>query len=216
MKCRGVVFDLDGTLLNTLPDITGVINSVTGSIGMSPRSESQIRQAVGAGVEELLRRLGVPESRNKLLAEQVEAMYARIPDSQATVYPGVREMILAVADSGIQVFILSNKPLTGLYKSVRDHLSDLPFSAVAGSELGKPAKPSSGTLLEMLGSAGISAGEALVVGDGEADVKVAEAAGTGHMAVLWGYRSRDALAAAGAVDFAETPEEVIEFINTWT
>lgn len=213
MRYDAVVFDLDGTLINTLPDITRTVNSVVGQIGMAPFSENQIEPAVGSGVEILLRKLGVPEELNHPFSHQVSSMYAAMDSSEAVVYSGVREMLSEIILSGVYVCILSNKPEKGIHKTLSDHFADFTFHGIRGSSPGRPAKPSPEALLDMLCELEIPPEKALMVGDGESDALVSKAAGTGHLAVLWGFRNREILCDAGAVNFAETTFDILKFMG---
>lgn len=213
MKYDAVILDLDGTLINTLPDITDVVNSVIGNIGMSPCSEDRIRAAVGSGVEALLRKLGVPEQWNGPLAGEIASGYVRIKHSKAFVYPGVKEMLDRLFQGVDHVCVLSNKPMGGVLTSLKDHLPGYTFSRIGGSALGVPAKPCPDTMLEILGELGVEPARALMIGDGEHDCEVSMAAGTDHLGVLWGYRTRDILEGAGAENFAETPQDVLKFTD---
>ena len=209
MKYEALILDLDGTLINTLPDIVKVVNSVTGRMGMPPCSEEKIRSSVGNGVEALLRNIGVPEQWNRQLSYEVSAGYRHMSHSSAWVYTGVREMLDVLVKSSISVCILSNKPIGGVRRSLADHLPEYSFASIGGASSGLPAKPDPGMLLEMLKELRIHPEKALVIGDGEADVMTASAAGADHVAVLWGYRSRDELSAAGATTFAERPMDIV-------
>jgi phosphoglycolate phosphatase len=212
MKYNSVVFDLDGTLLNTLPDIVLILNTVIEQIGMTEKTEAQIRAGVGFGVEHLLRYLGVPEQWNSALASEVEGRYARIKESRATLYPGVREMILELKTAGIKMGILSNKPQQGLEKTVSEHLAFAEFVSVRGSKPGKPSKANPDELIEMLRVFKTDRSSVLVAGDGEPDIQVSLAAGVDCVSVLWGFRTKDALEKSGACMFAETPRDVVRFI----
>jgi phosphoglycolate phosphatase len=213
MAYDAVVLDLDGTLLNTLPDITRIVNSVIEGIGMAPRGEEHIRKAVGSGVEAMLARLGVPGRWKAPLADEIGYRYANLKTSAASVYPGVGIMLDSMFRSGMPVCILSNKPSRAVLRSLEVHFPGRRFSAVRGALPGKPAKPGPDALLEILDEIGVEPPNALLAGDGEPDVGAAAAAGTGHIAVLWGYRDRSALERAGAVNFAETPWELLSFMG---
>ncbi|MCK5131803.1 MAG: HAD family hydrolase [Candidatus Sabulitectum sp.] len=212
MKYDTVIFDLDGTLVNTIPDIVTVVNSVIEQIGMTKKTEEQVSAGVGFGVEHLLRTLGVPEQLNSSLALEVEGGYASMKDSKAFVYPGVLKMIIDLSRAGIKLFVLSNKPQRGLEKSLSDHLAFAEFQSARGSQLGKPAKPLPDVLLRMLSEFNISPETVIMVGDGEPDVLVSKAAGVDCLSVLWGFRTRKALEAEGAKMFAETPADVVDLI----
>ncbi len=212
MKYGTVIFDLDGTLINTIPDIASIVNSVIADIGMAEKTESQIRAGVGFGIEHLLRALGVPEQWNSPLAMEVEGRYARLKESKAFLYPGVHGMITELAGAGIKMGILSNKPQRGLEMSVSDHLSFANFSSIRGSEIGRPAKPSPEILLRMLEEVEAAPESVLMVGDGEPDVLVSKAVGVDCLSVLWGFRTRKELEDSGACLFADTPGDVVSVI----
>lgn len=212
MKYDTVVFDLDGTLINTIPDIVTVVNSAIGLIGISEKTEEQVKAGVGSGVEHLLRSLGVPERWISELSIEVENGYAGMKDSKALVYPGIKEMIIDLSEAGLRLFVLSNKPQRGLEKTISDHLDFADFLALRGSQPGKPAKPSPHVLIKMLLEFGITADSVLMIGDGEPDVLVSKAADIDCLSVLWGFRTREALRAVGAEMFADSPCDVAGFI----
>ncbi len=212
MRYEAVIFDLDGTLINTIPDIVSVVNSVMGRMGFEERSEEQIKAGVGFGVEHLLRTLGVPEHLNSSIALEVSEGYSVIDQSKSLIYPGVKKMIRKISQAGIKLFVLSNKPQMGLEKSVSDHLSPADFLSCRGSRPGEPAKPLPDTMLQMLREFEIKPGSALMVGDGEPDVLVSKAAGMDCLSVLWGFRTREILEAAGGEMFVEHPAEVLSLV----
>ncbi len=213
MKYQAVIFDLDGTLLNSIPDIESIVNSILLKQGIAPKTTEQITAAVGFGVEHLLRNCGVPETDISRLSAVVAGEYSSITNSEAVLYDGIKEMLFAVEKLGYKIFVLSNKPHDGLEKSISDHLSFFNFQSFKGSKLGRPAKPEPDVLLEMLLDFGISPDAAVISGDGEPDVLVAEAAKIDVLSVLWGYRSRSALESAGASRFIESPEEILTFLH---
>ncbi|MCD6587560.1 MAG: HAD family hydrolase [Candidatus Fermentibacteraceae bacterium] len=212
MKYRAVVFDMDGTLVNTIPDIALAVNSVLRGNGLVEKTVHDIEKGVGYGVDHLLRTHDVPEQMNSSLVREIDNAYSEMKQSKAYVYSGVRNLIQMVSQAGVQMFILSNKLQRSLEKSVSDHLSFAEFLQVVGSGPGSPAKPSPDLLLGILDEFELPLDSVLMVGDGEADVAVAQAAGIPCVSVLWGFRSRKALEAAGADLFASTPLDVAKFI----
>ncbi|OPX30475.1 MAG: hypothetical protein B1H09_04780 [Gemmatimonadaceae bacterium 4484_173] len=212
MKYRAVVFDMDGTLVNTIPDITLTVNSVLRRNGLLEKTAGDIEKGVGFGVEHLLRTLDIPEQMNSSLVREIDNAYSEMQQSKAYVYSGVMDLIHRVTVAGVQMFILSNKLQRSLEKSVSDHLSFAEFVSVTGSQPGHPAKPSPDLLFKMLERFNVPLDSVLMAGDGEADVAVAQAAGIPCVSVLWGFRSREALEAAGADLFASTPRDLAELI----
>ncbi len=212
MKYDAVVFDMDGTVLNSLPEITRVVNSVIQDIGMTPKSETEIRDAVGYGIEHLLRTIGVPENWILPLADQVGSKYAKPVGSVAVLFPGIERILETLREKGLKIAVLSNRPTEGLAKAVDHFLPDVQFGTVLGSSPGKPAKPSPDALNEIIRTLGVKPERVLMVGDGEPDIIAAAAAGAQHLAVKWGYTSCENLEKVGAVNFAESAEEVLNFI----
>lgn len=211
-RYNSVIFDMDGTLVNTLPDIVAVVNSVIDQIGMSEKTEEQIRAGVGCGVEHLLSSIGVPSQWNSPLADEVAGRYAREKNSRAYVYQHVPEMLEELIRAGVKIGILSNKPEKGLEKTISDKFAGIAFSSVKGSSMGKPAKQTPELLSAMIEEMQVDRESVLLVGDGEPDIAVSKAAGVDCLSVLWGFRTREQLSDAGAVMFAETPRDVVNLI----
>ena len=212
MRYDTVIFDLDGTLLNTIPDIVPSVNSILKANGLPQKTTEQVQAQVGFGVEYLLANLGVPD---KLIADAALEMgrgFAEIQKSNSFLYPGIAEMIEEFSAKKIGMLVLSNKLQIGVEKSVIDHLKFAPFLGIRGSLPGKPAKPSPDVLWEMLAEFELTAEKVLFVGDGEPDIMTSKAAGIDCMSVLWGFREEEQLVAAGAKLFAETPEDVVRFV----
>lgn len=212
MPYNTVIFDLDGTLLNTIPDIVPSVNSILRRIGLPEKTREQVQAQVGYGVEYLLKNVGVPDNLVTEASLEMGRGFAEMKNSKALLYPGVAEMIEKLSARGIGMLVLSNKLQNGVDKSVSDHLNFAAFRGTRGSLPGKPAKPTADVLLEMLAEFTISSESVLFVGDGEADVLTSEAAGIACMSVLWGFRTKEQLEAAGAELFAETPEDVVRFV----
>jgi phosphoglycolate phosphatase len=212
MKYQTVVFDMDGTLVNTIPDIVFVVNSVLRKNGIAEKSMNEVKNGVGFGVEHLLRTLEVPEHLISGAVIEIDKEYSCMKTSKSFVYNGIRKLIEKVSSAEVHIFILSNKLQGSLERSVSDHLSFANFLHVQGSQPGNPAKPSPDMLLKMLHKFEEPIDSVLMMGDGEADVAVAKAAGIRCLSVLWGFRSRKVLEASGADLFAATPKDAAEFI----
>ncbi|MEA3266153.1 MAG: HAD family hydrolase [Candidatus Fermentibacteria bacterium] len=212
MRYDTVIFDLDGTLVNTIPDIVSVVNSVLSGAGLEERSEDSIRDGVGFGIESLLRTLGVPSGLIPAIAQEVTRGYTQTGRSKAFIYPGVKKMLTDISSADIRLFVLSNKPEEALAKSVSDHLSFADIVDFRGSMPGKPAKPLPDTLELIIQEFDLKKESLLMVGDGEPDIQVSKGVGIDCLSVLWGFRSRVELEAAGGKLFAETPGDVTKYI----
>ncbi|PIE53278.1 hypothetical protein CSA37_02190 [Candidatus Fermentibacteria bacterium] len=212
MKYEAVVFDMDGTLLDSVPAITEIVNSVIAETGMEPKTEDEIRHAVGYGIEQLLRNIGVPESSIEILCEKVADSYEKSSADAISCFPGVERIIAEAEENGLKTAVLSNRPTEGLRQIVAEHMAHYGFQSVLGSAPGKPAKPDPEVLLQTGKVLGVKPEKLVMVGDGKPDIMAANSAGAEHVAVLWGNCTRDELESAGARNFAETPEDVIRFI----
>ena len=207
-KITTCIFDLDGTLLNTLDSITYYINEVFASHGIEPLSASQVRRALGAGAKNLittacaLRGVADSDSVSQILAEYKSA-YDSAPEYLVCPYDGIIPMLEGLKASGVKLAVLSNKPDFATCELVRRYFGDI-FDICHGAREGIPLKPAPDGVLEILHELGVSPDECAFIGDGDLDVLTARAAEVAlPISVLWGFRDRDELYELGARCFAK-------------
>ena len=214
MRYTTVIFDLDGTLLNTLEDIRDSVNHILTKYGYEPRTLEQIRRAVGNGSGVLLER-SLPAGRDtpdfdRLLEEYV-AWYEEHNMIKTGPYAGVTDMLKALAVSEHKLAVVSNKPDANTKALVR-HFFGAYVSVAIGERPGvrrKPAPDSVKTAMRELQSYPF---ETVYVGDSEVDLKTAGAAGIDCISVAWGFRSPDFLRSLGAKTVAGSPNEVVKLV----
>lgn len=208
MIARGIVFDLDGTLVDTLGTIAAALNHGLGVLGLPEHPPARVATMVGEGVR-VLCELALPErSRSdaalleRLLAE-VRAFYDRNVLLHARMYDGVEELLRALAGRGVRLAVLSNKP-DPLTVATIEGLGLAPlFSVVLGHRDAFPRKPDPTSARFVLERLGVRPAEALYVGDTPIDLRTARAAGIPSVAVTWGFRGRPELE-------AERPDHVVD------
>lgn len=190
---EAVVFDLDGTLIDSVGDITDALNAALAKEGLETFSEAELRLMVGGGARVLIERVlnvrGLAE--NEGLAQRLHAsfmgIYKSVSVARTTVYPHGRELLSELRDDGAKLAICTNKPLS----ITEDVLAKLGlrefFQAVVGGTDELPKKPHPAMLLEALSRLGSTAEQALMIGDSNADVGAARAAGVPVVVVRYGY-----------------------------
>ena len=205
------VFDLDGTLVDSLPDISAAMTAALGELGLPAFTLGEYRRKVGNGARVLCARC-LPEGREELL----EPLLARYNDryihhcAERTVpYPGAAALLGALHARGIATAVISNKPHPQTLEVVSRVLPGAPLDLVFGQREGVPLKPAPDALRAVLAQLGTAAGETLYVGDSPVDVRFGKGAGTRTCAVLWGYRTREELLAEHPDALAETPDDVL-------
>jgi len=200
MTVRAILFDLDGTLLDTLDDLTDSVNHMLISFGYPARSREYVRQAVGNGVHNLIVRAlpgGEDEARIGECLQAFRAHYGKNLDNKTRPYPGVMEVLRALQRAGIAAGVVSNK-YDGAVKALSEkHFGDLVQVAV-GERPGVRRKPAPDSVLEAMRCLGVEPADALYVGDSDVDVETAHNAGLRCVGVSWGFRPRESLVAAGA------------------
>ncbi len=219
---KAVIFDLDGTLLYTIKDITAALNRALAACGLPTHSVEAVQGFVGNGIRDAVRR-AVPEGTAEEVQEKVLDLYKedyREHCAESTVcYPGVRELAAGLDRAGIAQAVLSNKTEATARKVVASFFPDGPFAHVFGRVGDRPLKPDPAAAVPVLEALGCSPSEAAYVGDSGTDMVFARAVGMLPAAAPWGYRSRGELAASGAVLMPDGPEDLLKLLlegnHTW-
>ncbi len=216
---RAVIFDLDGTLLNSLFDLKTSMNAMLKSLGYPQHEDIDYhRRAVGFGAREYAKSC-LPEAvRND--PGQVEKgflkfreLYDANPCTETKPYEGIFELLSFLKEQGISVNVLSNKPDAPAKVLVKSRFSEFDFDYIFGEREGVPRKPDPQGALEIAANLKLEPEEILFLGDGEPDVTTGLSAGMLTVGALWGYRDKEQLKACGAKLFAKTPQDVIQLIK---
>jgi phosphoglycolate phosphatase len=211
-----VIFDLDGTLLNTLEDIADTANGVLAGKGFPTYETDAYRLFIGEGVGTLFRRsLPADKRTEKMVTECVKAFrenYANNWKTKTRPYEGIPELLTALTDRGVKMAVLSNKPDVFTKRCVYELLPDWNFAMVVGEREGVPRKPDPTAALAMADGMGVEPSRVLYVGDSSIDMKTAARSGFFPVGVLWGYRSRDELKDNGARALIDNPMELMNYL----
>lgn len=213
-KYETVIFDLDGTLLNTLEDLSDAVNYALREMGMPERSLEEVRKFVGNGVRRLME-LSVPEGFDNPAFEETFAKFKEYYgvhcNDKTRAYDGVLELIRELKNEGYALAIVSNK----LDLAVKE-LSEIYFEGIIkvaiGEKEGVAKKPAPDTVYAALKALDMPAETAVYVGDSEVDVMTAKNSGLPCISVLWGFRDEAFLRENGATQFARTAEEVKKYL----
>ena len=207
---KAVIFDLDGTLLDTLTDLANAVNAALEANGMPVRTIEEIRQFVGNGARNLLIR-SVPDGLENPKFEKTLAAfrsyYADHCKDYTKPYEGIMELLESLKQLGIKMAIVSNKPDSAVKELAKEYFGA--YIAVAiGDREGVARKPAPDTVYKALEELGVSSKEAVYVGDSDVDIMTAMNAEMPCISVTWGFRDREFLMFHGAGQFADTSEEL--------
>lgn len=220
MKFKAVIFDLDGTLLNTLEDLADSMNCVLKRNRLPEHNLAAYRYFVGDGIEMLVRR-ALPfevasENDFQRFVREMKSEYASRWLLKTRPYPGVPEMLAAFAAAGIAMAVLSNKPDDASNEIVKSLLPNIDFRIVLGATPERPKKPDPSAALEIASRLGISPEDFLFMGDTSIDMQTACAAGMFPVGALWGFRPAEELIASGAKVLAAEAQNFIPLISQST
>jgi len=214
---KAILFDLDGTLVDTLPDIAAIMNAVLAEQGFPIRATEDYRGFLGWGSRELSRRSLPPQARTEMYIAATDAgmrkRYAAEPVRHSRPYPGVTETLQALNGRGFDLAVLSNKP-DPLVRLVLERLfPGIPFAVMYGAREGVPHKPDPAAALAIARKLAAEPEDCLFVGDSEVDMQTALNAGMTAVAVSWGYRDAAALRDAGASHILDRPADLLDLLN---
>lgn len=217
MKIKAFIFDLDGTLLNTLGDLAASVNYALRLYGQPERTIDEVCSFVGNGVHVLMER-AIPNGMDNVLFDDIYATfrqhYLRHSLDTTQPYDGIMEMLVALQQQGCKIAVVSNKFMTATQELVHHFFPMIQVAIGEHESEGIRKKPAPDTVLEALRQLGVSKEQAVYVGDSDVDVATAKNSGLPCVSVLWGFRSKDFLLNHGATTFISRPKELLTFILT--
>ncbi len=219
MKIKAVLFDLDGTLVNSLADLADSTNYALAQMGFPTHDTEDYRYFVGDGIPKLIERARpegqkTGENKNACLSIFMARYSAHYSDKTAA-YDGIAELLAALKREGIKIAVISNKAQEMAEKVVLKLFGGI-FDLVAGKREGYAAKPDPALTLELIRELGVNPGDCILAGDSGMDMAAAVNAGAVGVGVLWGFRTREELQRNGAAYIVSAPHEIkgiIEGIN---
>ncbi len=214
MPYTTVIFDMDGTILNTLEDLTDAVNAMRRQEGLEPLPIRHVRQSVGNGVGVLMEKT-LPGGRDYPRLQEATAFYRSYYESHSQIktgpYPGILELMEQLRRWGIVMAVVSNKQDVAVRELSRHFFGG--YMAVSlGEREGLRRKPSPDMVNAVLAQLGQAKEECLFVGDSDVDCATAKNAGLDCAAVTWGFRDRSLLETLGPRYIIDRPEELLELI----
>jgi phosphoglycolate phosphatase len=216
MHYQAVLFDLDGTLLDTLDDLALAANRVLAGRNLPGHPVAAYRTFVGDGLQTLIERILPEDRRDPVLVKEAmaafEVEYARQWHVHSSPYPGIAALLDRLTAQGIRMSVLSNKPDAFTRLCVQHLLPDWHFHPLLGQRPGVPKKPDPAAAFDIARLLDLPPSSVLYVGDSGVDMCTARSAGMDAVGVLWGFRDADELCQAGARHIVAHPEELLPII----
>ena len=213
-RYKAIIFDLDGTLLDTLTDLAEGTNYALRVNGFPERTTDEIRRFVGNGARKLIER-AVPEGQIEAALEQVRQdfdIYYKVHCKDHTgPYPGIMEMLQELVQQGYALGVVSNKPDFAVQELIPEYFPDI-FASVSGERQGVAKKPAPDLIREAMKNLQADSSNAVYVGDSEVDLEAAVNAGIPCISVAWGFKGRRFLEEQHAGMIIETPAEIQKYL----
>ena len=204
------IFDLDGTLLDTLDDLTASTNFAMRTVGCKEHTKEAVCGFVGNGIKKLIQRALPPDASPSTFDKAFEGFkthYGEHCFDSTKPYPGILDMMKKLTEQGKKIAVVSNKADFAVKKLCRDYFGDLARVSI-GEKEGVRKKPAPDTVLTALAQLGSTPEESVYIGDSDVDIQTALNSGMDCISVLWGFRSEEFLTRCGAKVFAQTPGEI--------
>lgn len=214
MKYKLLIFDMDGTILDTLQDLYNCLNFALSRNGYPERTFSEVRRFVGNGLEKLTERglpEGTPEGRKKAVLADLKDYYREHCTDETRPYDGILELLKTVKERGYKTAVVSNKADFAVQDLVRQYFPGM-FDMALGEREGQRKKPEPDMVYHVLAGLGVSREDAVYIGDSEVDIATARNAGLESIIVEWGFREREFLKGMGAECIVQKPFDILELI----
>ena len=216
-KFRAIIFDLDGTLLNTLDDIADSVNRTLEENGCSPHAVDAYRSFIGDGWRMLVAR-ALPEDRRseasiETYAQQSRKIYRENWNRKTQFYAGIPDLLDQLQEQGVPLAVLSNKPHDFTLRYAEAYLSRWAFAAIMGFGDRFPPKPDPAAALQITRQIGLPPSDFLFVGDSSVDMQTAHGAGMHAVGVAWGFRGPEELLQNGCHTLVEQPLEIVPLLD---
>ena len=210
MRYKAVLFDMDGTVLDTLDDLADSVNRSLREFGLPEVSRFQVGQSLGNGAKYLIRHC-LPEGSDEALCERVLSFYKPWYDAHCRIktkpYDGILQLMETLRADGVSQAIISNKPDSAVQELAEAFFPGL-MDVVIGESPAVKRKPSPDTVVAAARQMGLMASDCVYIGDTEVDLETARNAGMDCIPVSWGFRTEEQLCAAGAEEIIRSPEEL--------
>lgn len=213
---HAVIFDLDGTLLNTLGDLRAATTHALEVRGLPPHSMEEIRQFIGNGIRLLICRAmpeGTPEAEIDAALDDFKAYYAAHIHDRTVPYDGIPQLLTALRKRGIKVAVLSNK-IDSASQQLIEYFFPEKTDVVFGEHVGVPRKPDPTSCRMVMQQLGVQPEQVLYVGDSGTDMQTAKNAGLYAVGVTWGFRSKEVLLKYGADVLVHRPEQILQILDS--
>ncbi len=210
-----VIFDLDGTILDTLEDLAASTNYALKESGFPERSVDEVRNFVGNGIGKLIERAvptGTAEETTRHVLAVFREHYGEHCEDRTAPYAGIEELLLRLGQLGVKTAVVSNKADFAVKKLCGKYFKGL-LDAQVGERGGVPRKPAPDSVNAVLSELGIDRENAVYVGDSDVDIATARNAGLDEILVSWGFRGREFLSEHGARVIVDTPSDILKYID---
>ena len=212
---KSIIFDLDGTLLNTIEDLANACNYALTTLGYKTHEVEKYKTFVGNGRYKLVERM-LPEDRRDMdniekSLQLFDTYYEKHMIDMTKPYDGIMEMLDSLINRGINIAVVSNKPHEFTTEVVKNYFGDR-FKVVYGHKKNTKEKPDPWAVLEVIEEFNVNKDECLYIGDSEIDINTAKNAGVKSVGVEWGFRGKGELEAAGANYIVNKPEQILEIL----
>ena len=212
-----VIFDLDGTLLDTIADLAGATNYALAQLGYPTHDTDAIRTFVGNGINKLLERALPANEQTEENVMRMRSYFVPYYDAHnadlSSPYPGIEVLLQRLQDNGIEIAVASNKYQEATTKLVKHYFPTIQFAEVLGQRENIPVKPHPTIVFDILNKTGIDKKEVLYVGDSGVDMQTAQKAEVDAIGVTWGFRSRTELETFHPLGIIDKAEELMDYIN---